>query len=81
MFLNLKFLRQSLTHYLTALVCFAGIIFFQKQYFFQKIISQKNIDYFQQEQSLKTDLNLQKKLPNFGLKNLIADWNLSLIHI
>ncbi|BAU67280.1 hypothetical protein STA3757_46910 [Stanieria sp. NIES-3757] len=76
MFLNLKFLRQSLTHYLTALVCFAGIIFFQKQYFFQKIISQKNIDYFQQEQSLKTDLNLQKKLPNFGLKNLIADWNL-----
>lgn len=72
----LKMLHQYLAYSFATLGCLAGIIVFQKQYYSQKVIFQKNLDYFQQEQSLKTDLNLQKKMPNFGLGNLIADWNL-----
>jgi hypothetical protein len=71
----LRFSRQYLAPSLTALVCFTGIIFFQKQYYSQALIAQKNINYFQQEQSLKTALNIQKKIPTFGFSNLIADWN------
>lgn len=70
----LRFARQYFTPSLTALVCLTGIVFFQKQYYSQTLSSQKNINYFQQEQSFKTALNIQKKLPTFGFDNLIADW-------
>ncbi|GAB4244282.1 MAG: hypothetical protein Kow0049_34140 [Stanieria sp.] len=72
----LKLSHQYLAHSLAALVCLTGIIFFQKQHYSQTVILQENIDYFQQEQSLKTTLNIQKKLPTLGFRNLIADLNL-----
>ncbi|MDJ0575675.1 MAG: hypothetical protein QNJ65_10975 [Xenococcaceae cyanobacterium MO_234.B1] len=40
-----------------------------------KIISQtKTVDYFQEEQRLKSKINLQKIGPTFGFNNLKADW-------
>lgn len=71
----LRFLRQYLAPSFTALVCLTGVVFFQKQYDSQTIASQDNINYFQQEEILKTALDIQKKLPSFGFSNLIADWN------
>ena len=71
----LKFSRQYFAPSFTALVCFTGVIFSQKQYYSRIIVTQDNINYFQQEKILKTALNIKKKLPNFGFSNLIADWN------
>ena len=71
----LKFSRQYLAPSLATLVCFTGVVFFQKQYDSRTIASQDNTNYFQQEKISKTALNIQKKLPNFGFSNLIADWN------
>ena len=74
-YILLKFLRQYFAPSFSSLVCLIVIIFFQKQYYSQTIVTQDDIDYFQQEEILKTALNIQKKIPNFGFSNLIADWN------
>ena len=70
----LKFSHQYLAPSLAALACLTGIIFAQKQYSSQALVLQKSSDHFQQEQTLKTALDIQKKLPDFGWSNLIADW-------
>ena len=71
----LRFSRQYLGPSFTALVCLTGLIFCQKQHYSQTIVTQDNINDFQQEKTSKIALNIQKKLPSFGFDNLIADWN------
>lgn len=62
--------------YLTPLFCFAGSLLLQNIYL-NKIISKNKaeIDYTQEEKSIKVVLDLQKNLPSFGFDNLIANWN------
>ena len=55
-------------------ICLTGIIILQNNYR-NKIISEtKNINYFQEEQRLKSRIKLQKIVPSFGFNNLKADW-------
>jgi hypothetical protein len=72
----LSFCRQYLVPSVTALTCFTGVLFFQKQYYDQAIINNQNANYAQQETTLKAVLDIQKKIPSFGFDNLVADWNL-----
>ncbi len=52
-----------------------GITYLQKINL-NKIQSQDKQNYFQEETSLRATLNIQKKIPSFGLSNLVANWNL-----
>ena len=70
----LRFSSQYLAPSLATLISLIGVVFSQKQYHSQAIISQKNIDHFQRQQALKIALDVQKKLSSFGFDNLIADW-------
>ncbi len=55
-------------------ICLIGIIILQNNYR-NKIISQaKTINYFQEEQRVKSRIKLQKIVPTFGFNNLKADW-------
>lgn len=62
--------------YLTPLFCFAGILLLQNIYL-NKITSKDKteVDYTQEEQSIKVVLDLQKNLHSFGFDNLLANWN------
>ncbi|WP_231933110.1 hypothetical protein [Geminocystis sp. NIES-3708] len=52
-----------------------GIVFFQQKYVKTNIENKTTqVDYFSQEEKLKTALTLQKKLPTVGFNNLLADW-------
>jgi hypothetical protein len=73
----MKYQRISLIlRCLTPLFCFAGILLLQNIYL-NKITSKDKteVDYTQEEQSIKVVLDLQKNLPSFGFDNLIANWN------
>lgn len=64
---------NSILGYLTTVLGVGAIIFLQNLHLNQ-IKSQKNTDYFREEESLKVMLDIQKRLPSFGFKNLLADW-------
>lgn len=52
-----------------------GIVFFQKSYMKENIVNKNTqVDYFQEEEKIKTALALQKKMPTLGFDNLLASW-------
>ncbi|NJQ97629.1 MAG: hypothetical protein HC784_08240 [Hydrococcus sp. CSU_1_8] len=59
--------------YLTPLFCFAGILLLQNIYL-NKITSKDKteVDYTQEEQSIKVVLDLQKNLHSFGFDNFTS---------
>lgn len=59
---------------IATMLCFLGVVFLQKEHITYSTM-QQNIDYKKKEQKLKTITNLQRILPSFGFKNLVADWN------
>jgi hypothetical protein len=63
-----KFLSFSLPIFL-----FAGIVILQKQYLKQQQIA-KNVDYNSEEETTKTNLAFQQKIPTLGFGNVFADW-------
>jgi hypothetical protein len=66
---------KSLIPFVFIIFCGGGIVFFQQKYLKNNIDNQtRQVDYFQQEEKIKTALTLQKKLPTFGFNNLLADW-------
>lgn len=66
---------KSLIPFGFILFCGMGIVFFQQKYVKTNIENKtRQVDYFQQQEKLKTALILQKKLPTFGFNNLLADW-------
>lgn len=73
--MRLNLLNQYLLSGCTALICLLGIISLQKQYYAEHISSNKTSDYFKEEKSLETTLNIQKNIPYFGFNNLVADWH------
>lgn len=60
---------------LSLLIGTLAIINLQKNNLKNKLIAQEQTSYSQEEKTLKTEIDLQKKIPNFGFNNLIADWN------
>jgi len=63
------------TSFFTILVCSISVVFLQKENLKNQEIAKNKVTYLQEEQVFKAAINLQKELPNFGLNNLIADWN------
>ena len=59
--------------YLTPLFSFILIIFLQQNYL-KSAEAEDKIDYAREEDAIKFSLDVQRKLPSFGLQNLIADW-------
>ncbi|HHP7232578.1 MAG TPA: hypothetical protein ACFCUY_17180 [Xenococcaceae cyanobacterium] len=65
---NIKFLNLIL------LICFIGIITLQNRHKKIQLSQSKNISYLQEESQIQSTINLYKVAPNFGFKNLKADW-------
>lgn len=57
-----------------SIACAASIFSLQKAQYNNSIITQKTVDYHQQEKSLASKANLIKQMPAFGFGNLVADW-------
>ena len=57
----------------TPLFSFILVIFLQQNYLRSAEIEDK-IDYVREEEAIKFSLDVQRQLPSFGFKNLIADW-------
>ena len=55
------------------LILLISVIALQKSHL-NRILAAKEVDYFQQEKSLRVIINVKKKLPSLGFENLIADW-------
>lgn len=69
-----KYQQLCLTS-LSSIIGIVGIISLQNNNLQARLNAKEQISYFQEEQTLKTAINIQKNLPTFGLNNLIADWN------
>lgn len=54
--------------------CLAGAIYLQKQQLKVQNNYLDKAEYVRQEQAEKAKLNILKKMPTFGFKNLLADW-------
>ena len=52
---------------------FGGIIFLQKQYLKYQQIAE-NINYHSEQETTKSALIFQQKMPNLGFDNIFADW-------
>lgn len=66
---------KSLIPFLLMAICGGGVVFFQQKYVKTNIEDKTiGVDYFQEEEKIKTALTLQKKLPTFGFSNLLANW-------
>ena len=60
--------------YLTPMFSLALVVFLQGRHL-AHLKNNPKVNYAEEEQSLKLELNLQRKLPSFGFGNAIADWN------
>ena len=69
-----KYQQLCLTS-LSLVIGIAGIINLQNNNLKAKTTDKQKTSYRQQEQAQKAAIEIQKKLPTFGLNNLIADWN------
>ncbi len=74
--MKLRILPQTILNFILFLVFLSGVTLLQASFYQKEIIDEeKNKDYQQEEQNLKTIVELQKKIPSFGFDNLVADWN------
>jgi len=69
-----KYQQLCLTS-LSLMIGTVGIVSLQNNNLKAKITAKEQTSYLQEEQALKATIAIQKKLPTFGLNNLIADWN------
>jgi hypothetical protein len=60
---------------LSLIIGTAGIIALQNNNLQAKTSAKEQTSYHEQEQALKAKIEIQKRVPTFGLNNLIADWN------
>ncbi len=61
--------------WIVLLVAGASIFQSQQQYAAKHLENSRgNVDYFLEEEKLKTALRLQKKMPTLGYNNILADW-------
>lgn len=65
---------KSLLPFLTMMVLGGGIVFFQQKYLENKNNLTAEVDFQKEEETLKTALALQKKMPTLGFNNLFANW-------
>ncbi|MDJ0713298.1 MAG: hypothetical protein QNJ54_03640 [Prochloraceae cyanobacterium] len=59
---------------LTLLITLTSVISLQKQHYQQLKSDLSTDNYIQEEKKLKVMLDVQKQMPSFGFKNLVADW-------
>lgn len=69
-----KYQQLCLTS-LTLIIGLVGIVSLQKNALETKLTQKESTSYLQEEQILKTAVDIQKSLPSFDLNNLISDWN------
>lgn len=60
---------------LSLIIGMAGIIALQNSNLQAKTSAKEQTSYLEAEQALKAQIEIQKRVPTFGLNNLIADWN------
>jgi len=71
---RLKYIKKSLGTVIVATCCLGGVLYLQLNSLQNREALASQLNYSQQEDREKTQLNTLTQAPTFGFDNLIADW-------